>query len=74
MAIILFFMQASKKVPWEDPNVLNGIRGLYILSNVIIVGIYIYVGMKIDKKKGAYLSKHSLLQRDNFVEVQKGKR
>lgn len=54
MAIILFFMQASKKVPWEDPNVLNGIRGLYILSNVIIVGIYIYVGMKIDKKKGRY--------------------
>ena len=48
-------MQASKKVPFEDPNVLNGVRGLYILSNLIIAGIYIYVGMQIDKKKGTPL-------------------
>lgn len=45
-------MQASKKVPFEDPNVLNGVRGLYVLSNVIIAAIYVYVGMQIDKKKG----------------------
>jgi len=45
-------MQASKKIPFEDPNVLNLIRGIYILSNVIIAGIYIYVKMQIDKKKG----------------------
>jgi hypothetical protein len=45
-------MQVSKKVPFDDPNVLNGIRALYIVSNLIIVGIYVYVGMKIDSKKG----------------------
>ena len=45
-------MQASKKVPFEDPNVLNGVRGLYIVSNLIMVAIYVYVGMQIDKQKG----------------------
>ena len=52
LVIILVMMQASKKVPFEDPNVLNGVRALYVLSNVIIAAIYIYVGMQIDKKKG----------------------
>ena len=45
-------MQASKKIPFDDPNVLNGVRALYIVSNLIIAGVYIYVKMQIDKKKG----------------------
>ena len=49
-------MQASKKIPFEDPNVLLGVRALYIVSNLIIAGIYIYVGTVIDKKKGKTLS------------------
>jgi hypothetical protein len=46
-------MQASKKIPFDNENVLNGVRGLYIVSNIIIFGIYYYVKMQIDKKKGA---------------------
>jgi hypothetical protein len=46
-------MQISKKVPFDDPNVLNGVRALYILSNIIIAGIYFYVQMQINKKNGA---------------------
>ena len=48
-------MQASKKIPFEDPMVLNGIRAMYIVSNLVIVGIYYYVKMQIDKKKGTRL-------------------
>jgi len=45
-------MQVSKKVPFEDPNVLNGVRALYIVSNLVIIGIYLYTKMQIDKKRG----------------------
>jgi uncharacterized membrane protein len=46
-------MQISKKIPFDDPNVLNGVRALYIVSNLIIAGIYLYVQAQINKKNGA---------------------
>ena len=46
-------MQVSKKVPFEDPQVLMGVRALYIISNLIIVGIYLYMQQKINAKKGS---------------------
>ena len=46
-------MQISKKIPFDDPNVLNGVRALYIVSNIIIAAIYFYVQMQINKKNGA---------------------
>jgi len=51
LVIILVMMQVSKKVPFEDPFVLNIIRATYIASNVVIVGIYLYVQFIINKKK-----------------------
>lgn len=45
-------MQLAKKIPFEDPNVLNACRGMYIFSNTIIMGIYYYVYTQIQKKKG----------------------
>ena len=48
-------MQVSKKVPFDDPNTLNMVRTLYVVSNIIIAGIYFYVKMQIDKKKGMCL-------------------
>ena len=45
-------MQISKKIPFEDENVLNGVRALYIVSNIIIAGIYFYVQAQINKKNG----------------------
>ena len=46
-------MQISKKIPFDDPNVLNGVRALYVISNIIIAAIYFYVQMQINKKNGA---------------------
>ena len=45
-------MQVSKKIPFDDPSVLMGVRILYIVSNVIILGIYLYLQQQINKKKG----------------------
>ena len=45
-------MQLAKKVPFEDPDVLMLVRGMYILSNVIILGVYLYTQSKINKKNG----------------------
>ncbi|KAI9774789.1 MAG: hypothetical protein M1840_000005 [Geoglossum simile] len=44
---MLFFMQLSKKVPFDNPMVLNGVRATYVLSNLIILGVYLYVRSKI---------------------------
>ncbi|CAF9933401.1 hypothetical protein IMSHALPRED_009342 [Imshaugia aleurites] len=51
LLIILGMMQVSKKIPFEDPQVLLGVRVLYVVSNLIIMGIYFYMQMKINAKK-----------------------
>ncbi|KAK4038889.1 inorganic phosphate transporter Pho88 [Parachaetomium inaequale] len=51
LVIILGMMQVAKRIPFEDPNVLNICRGVYIASNLIILSIYIYIKLAIDKKK-----------------------
>jgi hypothetical protein len=53
-------MQISKKIPFDDPNVLNGVRALYVISNIIIAGIYFYVQQQINKKNGAHTHKSAL--------------
>jgi hypothetical protein len=55
-------MQVSKRIPLEDPNVLNIVRGVYVLSNVIIIAIYAYVHFLINKKKGMPFSILQLAQ------------
>ncbi|KAI1305493.1 putative phosphate transporter [Xylaria venustula] len=51
LVIIFGMMQVSKKIPFDDPTVLNGVRALYIGSNLIIAAIYGYVLLQINKKK-----------------------
>lgn len=45
-------MQVAKRIPFDDPNVLNICRAIYVASNLIILSIYLYIKTKIDKKKG----------------------
>lgn len=52
-------MQVSKKIPFDDPDVLLMVRGLYIVSNVLILGIYFYTQTQITKKKGTLIFRKS---------------
>lgn len=45
-------IQVAKKIPFDDPNVLNACRAAYVASNLVILGIYYYVKTVIDKNKG----------------------
>ena len=45
-------MQVSKRIPFDDPQTLLLVRAGYVLSNLIIIGIYAYVHFVINKKKG----------------------
>jgi hypothetical protein len=47
-------MQVAKKIPFEDPTVLNAIRAVYVTSNLIILGIYLYIRAQVNKKKGTF--------------------
>jgi len=51
-------MQLSKKIPFDDPMVLNGCRALYVISNVIILGLYFYSKLQIDKKNDMTVIKY----------------
>lgn len=55
LLIMLFMMQVSKKIPFEDPQVLFGVRALYIASNILIFGLYLYTRYLINKKNGKLL-------------------
>lgn len=50
--IILGMMQVSKKIPFDDPQVLLSIRGIYIFSNVVIAVVYLVLQSRINSKKG----------------------
>ena len=52
IVIMLGLTQVAKNLPFDDSQVLMGIRGLYLLSNLIITGIYLYLRMKINYNKG----------------------
>jgi hypothetical protein len=56
LVIVLGMMQVSKKIPFDNPDVLLGVRVMYAVSNVIILAIYLYVQSVINKKKGIPLS------------------
>ncbi|KAF4547984.1 putative SRP-independent targeting protein 3 [Elsinoe fawcettii] len=58
LVIILVMMQVSKKIPFDDPNVLLGVRILYVVSNLLIAGIYYYTQRQIEAKKDRTVLKY----------------
>lgn len=55
LAITLIMMQVSKKIPFEDENILFGVRGLYVFSNLFILSVFFYTKFIINKKNGNLL-------------------
>lgn len=53
LGVTLLMMQVAKKVPFEDERVLWGVRGLYLLSNFLILSLYLYT-LKLIKKRNDY--------------------
>ncbi|KAK5997730.1 Phosphate metabolism protein PHO88 [Cladobotryum mycophilum] len=51
LMIILGMMQVTKRIPFDDPNILNLARAIYIGSNLLIAFLYIYIQTQINKKK-----------------------
>ncbi|PKS05530.1 hypothetical protein jhhlp_008047 [Lomentospora prolificans] len=51
LVIVLGMMQVAKRVPFDDPNVLNIVRGIYLFSNLLIALLYYTIYVKINKKK-----------------------
>ena len=52
LVIMLGMMQVSKRIPFDDPTVLNTVRAVYIGSNVLIGVLYLYIQTVINKKNG----------------------
>ncbi len=53
-------MQVSKRVPFDDPQVLLGVRILYVASNLIIFALYYYISLKIKAKRGTITGAESI--------------
>ncbi|CRG92358.1 Inorganic phosphate transport protein PHO88 [Talaromyces islandicus] len=51
LVIILGMMQVSKRVPFDNPDVLLGVRIMYAVSNLLILCLYLYVQNVINRKK-----------------------
>ncbi|KAL1695152.1 inorganic phosphate transporter Pho88 [Schizophyllum commune] len=50
MVTSLVLMQVGKRIPFERPDVLNYARIAYVAIQVIILGTYYYISMKIKAK------------------------
>lgn len=52
LAIILGSMQLSKRLDWENKDVLFTVRLAYLGSNLIIFAIFAYIYTRIQKRAG----------------------
>ncbi|GAW04218.1 inorganic phosphate transporter [Lentinula edodes] len=58
LAISLGAMQVARKIPFDDPEVLNYARIGYVATQLTLLGIYYYVSMVIKKKNDQTVLKY----------------
>ncbi|KAF8236713.1 inorganic phosphate transport PHO88 [Tricholoma matsutake] len=58
LVISLGAMQLARKIPFEDPEVLNYVRIAYVAAQVIILGAYYYVSYAVKRKNDQTVLKY----------------
>ncbi|GLB40123.1 putative inorganic phosphate transporter [Lyophyllum shimeji] len=58
LVISLGAMQVARKIPFDDPQVLTYVRIAYAAVQVLVLGTYYYVSMKIKKKNDQTVLKY----------------
>ncbi|KDQ15864.1 hypothetical protein BOTBODRAFT_31322 [Botryobasidium botryosum FD-172 SS1] len=58
LAISLGAMQLARKIPMEDPEVLNYVRAGYVFTQLFSLALYFYVSMQIKKKNDLTVLKY----------------
>ncbi|KAJ6469756.1 inorganic phosphate transporter [Mycena polygramma] len=58
LVISLGVMQVARKIPFDDPDVLNYVRIGYVVVQVIVLGVYYYISMAIKSKNDQTVLKY----------------
>ncbi|KAG0705791.1 inorganic phosphate transporter [Suillus ampliporus] len=58
IVISLGAMQVARRIPFDDPEVLNYVRIGYVTSQVIIMGVYFFVSYKVRQKNDQTVLKY----------------
>jgi len=58
LVVSLGVMQVARKMPLDDPEVLNYVRIGYITAQAIILGVYYYISMTIKQKNDQTVLKY----------------
>ncbi|KAH7910521.1 inorganic phosphate transporter [Hygrophoropsis aurantiaca] len=58
IVISLGAMQVARRIPFDDPDVLNYVRIGYITSQIVILGAYFFVSYKIKQKNDQTVLKY----------------
>ncbi|KII84326.1 hypothetical protein PLICRDRAFT_57735 [Plicaturopsis crispa FD-325 SS-3] len=58
LVISLGIMQVARKIPFEDPDVLNYVRIGYVSAQLIVLAVYYYISLKIKQKNDQTVLKY----------------
>jgi len=51
-------MQVARKIPFDDPVVLNCVRAGYIITQITCIAVYLYIAAKVKRKNDRTLLKY----------------
>jgi len=51
LVISLGVMQVARKIPFDEPGVLNYVRVGYVVCQLVVLGVYYFISYKIKQKK-----------------------